>query len=638
MKKLHSIALVTSLGLSLAIAPSAQAKAKVTKPSAPTIVSISASTPKKGKVNVTVTIALPTSNGGSKITGSKVTAGGKSCTIKKMKTSCTIKGIKNGKSLKVIAKSKNKKGFGGKSVAVPFVVGSGNWIASPTTSPATTPARLICTLIGTTGNDVLFGTEGNDVICGKGGSDTINGLGGNDTIYAGNDPDSLKTIRSFRASSFDGINIRSVGVDSGSDIINGGEGNDKIYGSDGNDTITGDSGNDTVSGGSGDDNIDGSDGDDVLIGDSGNDTIDGGQGTNKCSGGKNWWLEANVLNKDTCGDMNSPHVQSISAPSLVDTSSAYVDVEVNISAIDDLSGISCIFVVLIGPNNQMIQNGCATRVSGDSMSGQFLATLRLPRYSQMGNWRIDVEKDDYSGIQEWSQGLRNVNQAGAGDTSPPTYSNLTFPNSLNTFSSSQVVSIEFDGSDNLSGIDCMFVTLSGPSNQMIQNGCATLQSGNNLSGRYLMQLTLPRYAQSGQWSIDIQPSDNASNHSSHQKIGFVTQAGQGDTDNPTYSNLSHPTSVSVASSSQVVSIEFDGSDNLSGIDCMFVTLSGPSNQLIQNGCATLQSGNNLSGRYLMQLTLPRYAQSGKWSIDIQPSDNAGNHPSHQGIGFVNVTQ
>ena len=50
-----------------------------------------------------VNVTLPISDGGSKITGSKVAAGGKSCTIKKTKTSCTIKGIKSGKSLNVVA-------------------------------------------------------------------------------------------------------------------------------------------------------------------------------------------------------------------------------------------------------------------------------------------------------------------------------------------------------------------------------------------------------------------------------------------------------------------------------------------------------------------------------------------------------
>ena len=127
MQKLQSIALVTTLGLSLAIAPTAQAKSKITKPSAPTISAISSSAVKKGKVNVKVTITLPASNGGSNITGSKVTAGGKSCTIKKTKTSCTIKSIKNDKTLIVTAKSKNINGFSTASEKVTYVAGSDSY-------------------------------------------------------------------------------------------------------------------------------------------------------------------------------------------------------------------------------------------------------------------------------------------------------------------------------------------------------------------------------------------------------------------------------------------------------------------------------------------------------------------------------
>ena len=127
MRKLWSIAIITSLGLSLAIAPTAQVRAETAKPSAPTITSRSSSTPKKGNVNVTVTISMPTSVGGSKITGSKVTAGGKSCTIAKTKTSCTIKSIKNDKNLIVVAVSKNINGLSSASKKVAYVAGSDSY-------------------------------------------------------------------------------------------------------------------------------------------------------------------------------------------------------------------------------------------------------------------------------------------------------------------------------------------------------------------------------------------------------------------------------------------------------------------------------------------------------------------------------
>ena len=151
--------LITTIALSMSGLAFGPAQAKVTKPSAPTVSAVSSSTPKKGKVNVTVTITLPTSNGGSKITGGKVTAGGKTCTIKKTKTSCTIKSIKNGKSLKISAKSKNKKGFSSASTSVTYTAGSGSWPTTPVatviaetpaaSAPAAAPAPLACANGGT---------------------------------------------------------------------------------------------------------------------------------------------------------------------------------------------------------------------------------------------------------------------------------------------------------------------------------------------------------------------------------------------------------------------------------------------------------------------------------------------------------
>ncbi len=158
---LATISLVTGITAAPSSALSASSvatKAKVTAPLAPTISAISSSALKKGKVNVKVTITLPASNGGSKITGSKVSAGGKSCTIEKTKTSCTIKSISNGKSLSVYANSKNIKGFSAKSARVTYAAGASAWSTSPAApavsvvadAPAAAPvAALTCANGGT---------------------------------------------------------------------------------------------------------------------------------------------------------------------------------------------------------------------------------------------------------------------------------------------------------------------------------------------------------------------------------------------------------------------------------------------------------------------------------------------------------
>lgn len=123
-----------ALALSLALTAPAHAAVKsATKPSAPTITSVSNGPVKKGKVDITVTFTLPADLGGAAIKHTKVSAGGKSCTAKKSKTSCTIKGLKNGKVVNVTARSQNKKGYGPKSAAVSHQAGSGVAAASKET-------------------------------------------------------------------------------------------------------------------------------------------------------------------------------------------------------------------------------------------------------------------------------------------------------------------------------------------------------------------------------------------------------------------------------------------------------------------------------------------------------------------------
>lgn len=91
-----------------------------------------------------------------------------------------------------------------------------------------TSTGVKCTIVGTSGNDVLNGTAASDVICGLGGDDTISAAGGNDTVDAG----------------------------PGNDIVNGGIGNDTVIGGSGDDSLNGGPGADKLTGGSGRDVVD----------------------------------------------------------------------------------------------------------------------------------------------------------------------------------------------------------------------------------------------------------------------------------------------------------------------------------------------------------------------------------------------
>jgi hypothetical protein len=98
-----------------------------------------------------------------------------------------------------------------------------------------------CTIIGTSGNDVINGTSADDVICGLAGTDVIDGKQGHDTVYGG----------------------------TGNDTLRGALGNDHLLGGPGADVLIGNGGNDTMEGGPGDDTFKAdavADGSDVMIG------------------------------------------------------------------------------------------------------------------------------------------------------------------------------------------------------------------------------------------------------------------------------------------------------------------------------------------------------------------------------------
>jgi Ca2+-binding RTX toxin-like protein len=141
-------------------------------------------------------------------------------------------------------------------------------------------------LIGGSGNDVIFGgddlettgQDGNDTMLGGLGNDSLIGGSGNDVIFGGDD---LETTAQDGSDTLEG----SLGDDS----LIGGSGDDVIFGGDdletappdGSNTLKGGLGNDSLIGGSGNDIIFGGAGNDVLTGNDGTDTFEGGSGSDR---------------------------------------------------------------------------------------------------------------------------------------------------------------------------------------------------------------------------------------------------------------------------------------------------------------------------------------------------------------------
>ncbi len=150
--------------------------------------------------------------------------------------------------------------------------------------PCEPPVGLVCSIVGTAGDDRLIGTLGDDVICGLGGDDVLIGSGGDDVLHGGAGNDELR--------GGDGDDV--LHGESGTDRLFGGDGDDLLLAGAGVDAAAGEAGDDWFFGGADDDTFDGGpgddigfggDGDDALLGGAGDDTLSGDRGADTLSGG-----------------------------------------------------------------------------------------------------------------------------------------------------------------------------------------------------------------------------------------------------------------------------------------------------------------------------------------------------------------
>jgi len=351
-----------SLAMSFAIVGSqsdSPAHAAGKKPSRPVLSEVKVVPSGGGKVNLVVSLKASVPSGGKAIKSTKVTASGKSCTVPKASGSCTLKGVKWSGSTKLKALSRNSSGTG-KVTSLSLPRSTKYW------SKATGP----CTIIGTSGADRLIGTSGADRICGMSGNDTLIGLNGDDVLF-------------------------------------GMGGNDVLWGGNEGQVSPSKAVNNTVS------QFSTSDGNDAIDGGSGTDDMSGGSGSNTCSGGGNWWLDSDVLDPDSCGDVTAPHVVSVKprttlAVTGINSTSANVVFEIEV--MDDLSGITDGAYLSYMFDNRTLSISSSTieaiesSPDGRILHGKIIANIEIPRFQPHGSyWFLTVQV--YDAIKnEWFLG------------------------------------------------------------------------------------------------------------------------------------------------------------------------------------------------------------------------------------------
>jgi hypothetical protein len=363
-------------------------------------------------------------------------------------------------------------------------------------------------------------------------------------------------------------------------------------------------------------------------------------------------------------DTSAPVLVSLSiSPSSVDTSAGPATITITARLTDQSSpsigGTAPLSrVVLTGPsgNQQAIAYiSQAQRISGTATDGTYRSTTTIPWHAEPGRWGASAVLVDISGNTRSmttadlaAAGLATgVDQNGAGDTTPPQLVALGItPGTVDTSLQPATISVSVHAVDNLSGLAdgvtmaASQVVLRGPSGA--HHARATLSvdhraSGDALDANYVVGVTLPRWSEQGQWTVEsVTLVDQVGNQASYTAPGITfTETGIGDTTVPQMRSFSiSAASVDVRTAQASIVMRTRIVDDLSGAadglvdspsSVVFKSPSGRQRLTAAFGAAQRVGGTALDGNYAATATIPAHAEPGLWTMtDAWPTDQAGN--------------
>ena len=241
-----------------------------------------------------------------------------------------------------------------------------------------------------------------------------------------------------------------------------------------------------------------------------------------------------VLSSDP--DTTPPVLTSVEFdPTSIDVSSSDQMVEVLLSVSDAETGVGfnrCCSssVVIASPSQQQIHYLWSvnfTLVSGNNNTGVWSAQFRIPTLSEAGDWQVlNVGLADAVGNSSFYFGPTLAAVSGPPlavtstpeDTTPPTLTNFSFsPTVINTSASNQFVTVRFEATDDLAGVEFSPTTpfvsffesgvqFRSPSGQQVRGICCAQSapvSGTPLNGIWEAQVFFPQFSEDGTWKANF---------------------------------------------------------------------------------------------------------------------------------------
>jgi hypothetical protein len=343
------------------------------------------------------------------------------------------------------------------------------------------------------------------------------------------------------------------------------------------------------------------------------------------------------------------------SPSSVDTSSTSQTVTVSAHVTDDLAAFESGYISFESPNGkQATANAAFTKVSGTGTDGMYEAKVTFEQFIQSGTWKVKAvhlvnavgDGTDLTAAQLEAKGFpATVHVASVEDTEPPKLAGLSLaPSSVDTTSSSQVVTVSAEITDNLSGFAHGSIVFESPNGKTV-TGVASFAkvSGSATSGSYEAKVTFKQFIQSGTWKVSnvnlVDDVGNEVNLSAAQLTGkgfptTVAVTSSEDLEPPALAGLSFaPTSVDTGTENQTVTVTAHITDNFSGFASGYIQFESQTGKQFTGkaGFTNKVSGTETDGVYEAIVTFKQSAQSGTWKVnDLNLLDNAGNEANLTG--------
>ena len=334
---------------------------------------------------------------------------------------------------------------------------------------------------------------------------------------------------------------------------------------------------------------------------------------------------------------------------------------------DDLAGTSFVSVTFRSPGNSQFQQAFMQRISGNQFDGTYEGVVSIPEFSESGVWTPSVSVQDLAGnFDSFSSpaltGLgfpTELTVTSIEDTTAPQPTGITLtPAAVDVSAGPQVVNVALEITDNVSGVDLanqdlgdFTITLVSPGGiqrQRLSNRQFTLTSGDGLDGTWEADLTLPRFSEAGEWSIEsVTLRDGVNNFvflSASQLASLGIDAtldvtsNPADTIPPSLLDLTFtPGFINTSTGPANVIVSYETSDDRSGVafapdtpnstfsrGARFQSPSGGQSHVTFpfGNVFALTSGTPLNGTWQHTLFFPQFSEDGDWRISSLTIEDA----------------